>query len=322
MRVSLFLLLLGKIFPLYLNIGLGYLAARWFHVDRRAVAALLFYILIPMVVFSATINVRIDPGVALLPVFFYVLSSLLAVVGVKLFGLRWPDSTGNILAFTTATGNTGYFGIALAVIIFPPEVADIFIFTVLASSFYESTTGFYITAKGSFTARQSLAMVLRLPVLYAFLLGLVLNLAGVSLPETFVGYGGQFKVAYSILGMMVIGMGLDGLRQGGSLDRLFLTVSLVAKHLFWPLLILVIICIDRLFTRLLDPDLHMVMFVFSIVPLAGNTVTLALLMKAKPEKAALAVLLSTLLSIVTVPFMITAYLHVLGGGADGLFGVR
>ena len=69
------------------------------------------------------------------------------------------------------------------------------------------------TAKGSFTARQSLAMVLRLPVLYAFLLGLMLNLAGLSLPETFVSYGGQFKVAYSILGMMVIGMGLDGLRQ-------------------------------------------------------------------------------------------------------------
>jgi predicted permease len=51
------------------------------------------------------------------------------------------------------------------------------------------------------------------------------------------------------------------------------------------------------------------MFVFSIVPMAGNTVTLAVLLKAKPEKAALAVLLSNLLSIVYVPVMLALYAY-------------
>ena len=89
----------------------------------------------------------------------------MAVAALWLFKRLWPDATGNILAFTAGTGNTGYFGIALALIVFEPRVADIYIFTVLASFFYESTTGFYITAKGTFTARESLAKVLRLPVL-------------------------------------------------------------------------------------------------------------------------------------------------------------
>ncbi|MFV0437258.1 MAG: AEC family transporter [Desulfopila sp.] len=320
--MSLFWVLMAKICPLYFNIGLGYLAARCCQVDRTAIAALLFYIISPLVVFSAVLSVRIDPGVALLPVFFYLLCSLIAVVGAKVFRPHWPDSTGNILAFTAGTGNSGYFGIALAVIIFPPAVADIFIFTVLASFFYESTVGFYIAAKGSFTPRQSLGMVARLPVLYAFVLGLACNLGGIVLPELLLRYSEQFKAIYSILGMMVIGMGLDGLRQGGGMDRLFMTISLGVKHLLWPLLIFAVILLDRVSTHLLSPNLHIVMFVFSIVPMAGNTVTLAILVKARPEKAALAVMLSTLLAIVTVPFMITAYLHFFGGEASALFGVQ
>ena len=45
----------------------------------------------------------------------------------------WNDPSGNILAFSGATGNTGYFGIPLAVIFFPPYLADIYIFIVLSS---------------------------------------------------------------------------------------------------------------------------------------------------------------------------------------------
>lgn len=305
--MALFLSLIGKIFPLYLNVGLGYLASRFLRVDRGAVAALLFYVVGPLVVFSATSNVRIAPAVAFLPLFFYLLCSLAAWLGLKIFSPCWPDATGNILAFTSATGNTGYFGIALATLVFPPEIADIFIFTVLGSFFFESTTGFYVTAKGSFTARQSLAKVVRLPVLYAFLAGLTANLAGVALPEPLAVYANQFKIVYSLLGMMVIGMGLTGLRQAGGLDRRFITIALCSRHLFWPLLILLLVILDRSFCQLLTEELHKVIFVFTIVPLAGNTVTLAVLLKASPEKAAVAVLLSTLLSLLTVPFYMALY---------------
>ena len=45
----------------------------------------------------------------------------------------------------------------------------------------------------------------------------------------------------------------------------------------------------------------------SIVPLAGNTVTLAVLLNAKPEKTSFAVLLSTLISVAYIPIVITLY---------------
>lgn len=305
--MNLFFLLLWKIVPLYLNIGLGFLSSRYLRIDRRAIAALLIYVIGPIVVFSAIMSVEIRPAVLFLPTFFYIFGSTLGLIYLKLFNKHWADSTGNILAFTTGTGNTGYYGIALALILFEPEIANIFIFTVLASFFYEATTGFYFTAKGNFTARQSLAKIRRLPALYAFMLALLLNLSGVSLPESMAIYTSQFKLVYSILGMMVIGMGLHGLRKGDNFDLKFLKLSLSAKHIVWPLFICGVILLDNTFFQLLYDELYRVMFVFAIVPLAGNTVTLAVLLDAKPEKAALAVLFSNLLSLVYIPVMLSLY---------------
>lgn len=304
---KLFFVILGKILPLYINIILGYLSVRCLKVDKGAIAALLFYIIGPIVIFSATMSVKIDPGVLFLPVFLYLFSSAVGFLALHLFQNQWPDPSGNILAFTAGTGNTGYFGIVLALILFEPEVADIFIFAILGSFFYEATTGFYITAKGRFSAAESVRKVFRLPALYAFILAMVLNVFGVVLPQTLAAFFGQFKVAFSILGMMVLGMGLCGQKKGEGIDMKFLAISLGAKFIFWPLAILGLILFDKSFTHFLYDDLYRVLFVCSIVPLAGNTVTLAVLLNTRPEKAAFAVLLSTIVSVFTIPLMLALY---------------
>lgn len=148
-----------------------------------------------------------------------------------------------------------------------------------------------------------------LPVLYAFALALVLNVSGLTLANSITTYTSQFKVVFSILGMMLIGMGLDGLWKGGGVDLKFLKLSLTAKHIVWPVLICGFMLLDKTFIHLLYDDLYKVMFVFAIVPLAGNTVTLAILLEAQPEKAALAVLLSNLLSLAYIPMMLSLYEH-------------
>jgi predicted permease len=286
---------------------LGFFASRYLKIDRSTIAGLLVYIFGPLVVFSATMSVDINKSILILPIFFYLFSSALGFIYLKIFQKSWNDSTSNILAFTAGTGNTGYYGIALAIILFEPAVADIFIFSILASFFYESTSGFYITAKGSFSTKESLAKVSKLPALYAFLLGFILNLLDISLPESIAQYTGQFKIVFSILGMMLLGIGLKGFGSWSNVDKKFLKHALCAKHIVWPILVYFFIVLDFFTLKLLNDDLYMVMFVFSIVPLAGNTVTLAILLKAQPEKAAIAVLLSNMLSLVYIPFMLTLY---------------
>lgn len=138
-------------------------------------------------------------------------------------------------------------------------------------------------------------------------MGVILNLLGVGIPTEISSYTAQFKGAYGILGMMMLGMGLVGLQKGSDLDVKFISITFIFKFIFWPLAILGVIYLDREFYMFLNEDLYKVMFLFSIVPLAGNTVTLAVLLNAKPEKASFTVLLSTIVSVVYIPIVLALY---------------
>ena len=305
--MNLFFILLGKISPLYLNIAVGYILTRYFKLRRDFIATLLIYILGPIVIFFATLSIEINLQLVFLPLFVFIFGSSIAFYILKRYKNDWNDASINTLAFTCGTGNTGYFGIPLAMILLSPQAANIFIFATLASLLYENTTGFYVTAKGSFTARQSIMKVIKLPLLYAFIAGVTLNILGVRTPEVIIPYFEGFKWAYGILGMMMLGMGMKGFNLKADVDKKYLKVAYFYKFIFWPATILAIIFIDKSFVGFLSEEIYKVLFLFSVVPLAGNTVTLAVLLNARPEKASFTVLLSTLISVIYIPIVLIIY---------------
>lgn len=305
--MNIFLVILGKIFPLYLNIIIGYLATRYLRIKREHVATLLIYILGPIVIFFAVLSIEINLQLIFLPIFIFVFGSAIAFFILHRYKNTWNDASVNTLAFTCGTGNTGFFGIPLAMILLEPNSANIFIFGTLASLLYENTTGFFVTAKGSFTARQSIIKVIKLPLLYAFIAGLCFNMAGFRTPEFVIPYFENLKWAYGILGMMMLGMGMKGFNIHEDFDKKYIKISYFFKFFFWPAVVLAIIFVDKNFINFLSEEIYKVMFLFSIVPLAGNTVTLAVLLKAKPEKASFTVLLSTIISVVYIPLVLGLY---------------
>jgi len=305
---GLFIGLFAKIFPLYLMIGLGYGASRGLHVARESIAPLLIYIISPVVVFTASLNVKITPEVLAFPWFIFLVSAALCVLFFWVGKFIWTDATRNIFAFSAGTGNTGYFGIPLAMLLFEPDVVNLYIFTMLASLLYESTIGFYIIARGIYTWRESLRKVVRLPSLYALHVGLLCNAFGWLPSIEIMAFMEYFKGTFAILGMMMIGMGLKGVRDKG-IDFTFIGMTFFIKFVVWPLVIFALIYVDKTWLGLLNEGLYKVMFVFAVVPLAANAVSMAVLLKAAPEKASLAVLLSTLFSLVSIPLMSIFFLY-------------
>lgn len=305
--MKILLIILGKIFPLYITIFAGYILARYFRIKREQIAFLLIYILGPIVIFFAVLSIEINLQLVFLPLFIFIFGSFIAFYILQRYKNEWKDASVNTLAFTCGTGNTGYFGIPLAMILLEPNAANIFIFGTLASLLYENTTGFFVTAKGSFTARQSIMKVLKLPLLYAFIAGVTFNILGFRTPEFIVPFFENFKWAYGLLGMMMLGMGMKGFNLNEDFDKKYIKISYFFKFIFWPGIVLAIIFVDKNLIGFLNDEIYRVMFLFSIVPLAGNTVTLAVLLKAKPEKASFTVLLSTLISIVYIPVVLAIY---------------
>ncbi len=305
--MNLFFILLSKISPLYANIIIGYILTRYLKVRRDYVAFILIYILGPIVIFFATLSIEINLQLLFLPIFVFIFGSSIAFYILNKYKNEWKDASVNTLAFTCGTGNTGYFGIPLAMIILSPQNANMFIFATLASLLYENTTGFYVTAKGSFTARQSIVKIIKLPLLYAFIAGLTLNFSGVQIPEFVIPYFEVIKWVFGILGMMMLGMGMKGFNLEEDMDKKYIKIAYFFKFIFWPATILSIIFIDKNFFGLLNKDIYDVLFLFSIVPLAGNTITLAVLLNAKPQKASFTVLLSNLISIIYIPIALLLY---------------
>lgn len=297
-----------KIFPLYVIMLFGFISSKNLGVLRESIAPLIVYILAPMVVFYSTYLTNINKSVVLLPFIFFGLCTIICLISYEVAKKIWSDSTKNLVAFSAGTGNLGYFGIPLAFILLSPEAANIYVFTLLVSFFYEYTIGFYIVSKGTFTLKESLIKILKLPVIYAFFAGLALNLLEVKIPTHLLSFMESFKGAYTVLGMMMIGMGLSTLKVR-EIDIKFVSITSFIKLIIWPLVALFVIWLDTHIFHLFYKDVYNVLLISSIVPMAANTVTLATLFKTKPEQAAIAVFLSTIFAFLTIPIFTALFIQ-------------
>jgi predicted permease len=296
-----------KIFPLYISIALGFLASKKLGTARDMIAPLIVYIIAPMIVFGATLQVKLDKNIILIPLIIFTMAATLCFLTFFVSKRVWQDRTKNLAAFSAGTGNTGYFGIPLAFILLPPDMANMYVLALVMSFLYEYTIGFYIISRSSYTLSQSLIKIVKLPVIYAAAAGFICNVTGVNLGDSLMDYLDSFRGAYSTLGMMMVGMGLVGIREFG-VDMKFIAVTFFAKFIMWPVFALFVVFLDKNLFYILNEDAYGVIFVYSIVPMAANTAIMATLFKVRPEQASFAILLSTFLAFFTIPVMATLFL--------------
>lgn len=296
-----------KLLPLYFNILLGYIAGKKLQINQDTISKLMFYIINPLIIFNGVLNTELNSTILTLPFLTFAISCSLCLIFYRFSKKIWTDSSKNLMAFSAGSGATGYFGLPLAMMIFDQQTQGVYIMALLGVSLYDNSLGYYISVKGSYSPLECFKKMLRLPTLYAFCLGLILNLFAFSLPDVYREFISPIKGVYVVLGMMIIGIGLAGLSQF-KVDFKFLGMTFLAKFLVWPLLIFLLIAIDTSFLGIYPSFVHQVLILISIVPLAINTVIMASLMNYQTERAAVTVLLSTLFALFYVPFMTSLFL--------------
>ncbi len=301
--MNLFSNILLKIFPLYFNIGLGFFAGRYLDTPRDPIARLMFFIINPLIIFNGIMHTNMQPNMLAIPFITMGISVFLCLFFYKISQNFWTDSTRNLLAFGAGSGNMGYFGLPLALLLFSDQGEGVYMMGLVGVSLYESSLGFYICAHGAHSPRECLNKLLRLPILYGFLGGLLCQFLHIKLPEIFTEFMCHIKGAYVVLGMMIIGMGLSSLHRF-RIDLRFIILSSLAKFVAWPIIVITLTLMDSWWFHIYPPEVHQALILLSIVPMAVNTVIFASVLKAQPEKAASAVLISTLIALLYVPFMI------------------
>ena len=293
-------LLLKKLIPLYLLIGIGFIAGRWAKVSKEGIATLLIYVIAPVVIFHGTFTTPITAGTFLLPLIVLSIACTSCLIIYKA-AKKKERGVRSIVAFAAGAGNTGYFGIPVITAILGSNVLGIVVSCTLGIILFENTMGFFIVARGSHTVKQAVNKLLKLPTIYAFLLGLILQKSGATFGSGYYDIAQMFKGTYSILGMMLIGIGLSSLNViKPKMSTLIL--SFLGKFIIWPILAIIIVFTDLTLFHLLGPQADEILLLLSLVPMAANTVAYATILGEDSHKAAMLVLLSTLISLFLIPF--------------------
>jgi len=296
-------LLNAKLVFLGFLVFIGYLLGRFVTLNQQTISSLLIYVIAPVVFFKGMLIMPLEPKYFLLPLLFFCLGSLMAICAQKLGQYLWQDNTKNIFAFTAGTGNTGYFGIPVASVLLGDIGAGLAILATVGFTLYENTVGYFLTARGSYSAKDSFLRVIKLPFLYALVAGLITNyfIADES-AHRFAAHLAPFVETYSLLGMMMVGMVLANVTLR-DFDGVLLGYSLFIRFIAWPLIIGGIILLDYHVLHLLDMETLIIMALTSVVPLAANTVVFAVQLDAQPKKMAMTVMISIVVAMLIIPFL-------------------
>jgi len=301
--MELFLAIFLKIIPLYIFAILGFVAGKYLNIDAKGIGNLIIYIIAPFVIFEAITHSTLSLGTFILPIIIFLLCSVVAFLFYRYGKYIYGDTRANVLAIVSAEGNTGYFGIPIALLIFDQSIFGIYILGTLGVTIFENTVVYYLTARGRYTVKESLGRLKKLPAIYAFAFAVAFLYFDINLPRMMDNFVISMQGAYVVLGMMLIGFGISKINKF-SFDYKFIALSFVGKFIILPVLMLVLILLDWHLFKIYNIEVYRAFILLSIVPIAANTVIFATVLNVHPDKVSSAVLFSTIFGLVYVPIII------------------
>lgn len=289
-----------KLVPLYLLMGIGFLLGRFCDVKGQDLGRLALFVLSPAVVFKGFVTADLKGALLVLPFAVFGLCSLVALLTAPVAGGLWKDGRERIAAFTGGTGNTGFFGIPACLALVGPDALPYVVMVSFGATAYENSVGFYTVARAEASVIGAILRVLKYPGLHACWLGAALNLTGTRVPVPAMQAVELLSGGFVPVGMMIVGLGLAQVRSL-RIDLGFTAFTFALKFALWPLLALGFIWADRTWLHVFGRVGHQVLLIESLVPLAAVTVVHASLRNIHPDRAAIAVAVSTLFALVWLP---------------------
>ena len=289
--------LLPAILPVSFIICIGYLAGKTLKLDYQTLSHLAIYILVPALIASSLYRNTLSLQSAAGLIAGYLLTAL-TLVGIVLLisrGLKLPPPVKMSLLATTLFGNAGNLG--LPMVSFTLGAAGLeraVIYLISASILMAGIGPALLNTSG---IRAGLALTLKLPLFWAMLAGLLLQLSGLQLPFRLDEGIAMLGNAAIPIALVTLGMQLaqNPLRLG--------RYELIAASLRLVMAPLIALGIGTTL-HLVPLDLQ-VLVLQSAMPTAVNTLIWVNEFGGEPSRVARTIIGSTLLSLITLPMMLS-----------------
>ena len=283
--------LLSIIF-VYVFILLGYMAKRIFkeEINTKTLTLMSVYFLQPFVTIWGFSTAKLHTEHLYVPLLYLAIILALLIPTILIGKILFDDPKERaIFSIAGFVGNTGNIGIPLGIALFG-EASVIYTTLInIANVFVVYIIGVYIYSRGSFSIKDSLFNIVKIPIIPASVIAILINIYDIPLSAEIQEFFKMGAYAGIVLQLFLLGTFLQGIRIKELHPKLFIgTIS--QKFIIVPLATAVILS----FTNL-PLFVQGVIFMEMMVPLAVANINLASLYNCRPKDVTSLILLSTLL---------------------------
>ncbi len=288
-----------SVLGIYLFIGVGYLAKRTFReeMNERTITLLSVYFLQIFLTVWGLLKRPIDMTLLNAPVLY--IGITLSLLGVTLFLSRrlFADAKERSIATVSALiGNTGNLGIPLGIALFGEQSVPYTTIINLANVFFVYTFGVYFYSRGNFSVKASLHNIVKLPILWAAVLAIILNLYGYRPSGTVEKTLMMGAYASMVMQLVLFGIYLYDVKIT-QINRLLIGWVGSIKFLLVPASAYAVLSLVNL-----EPMVKGILFMEMIMPLAVANVNLGALYDCRPKE------ITALVFITSVIFLIISFI--------------
>lgn len=294
---ELFTILIDILLPIFIIMGIGFFMHKKFDLNLQTLAKLNIYFLVPGFIFVKLYSTEFSPKVFSLVVLFFILYILILFILskaiIKLQG--YDQAKGTTFTNSVIFFNSGNYGVPVNDLVFKgdPFAMSIQVIILTMQNILTFSYGIFALQSVKIGKLRALFGYLKMPVLYAMLAGVILNLTNVSLPDFVWVPANYIADAMIAIALILLGAQVAQIRITSALKPVYFSVML--RLLIGPAIALAIIFIFGI-----DGMAAQALLIASAMPTSVNSSVIAQEYDNYPQLAAQIVLFSTLFSAVSV----------------------
>jgi malate permease and related proteins len=313
--------MLNVIGPIFLVLGVSYFISKRFNPDPHTLSPFLIYVFAPALVFKGIYQTELSGGdlgrIALTVVGVVLVMMALATVIARL--LNFSQRGTSALILTSIMVNAGNYGIPLNTFAFGAAGGSVAIVYYVVSAMMGNILGVFFASRGKFSAKEALLNVVRVPIAYAAVLGLIFNLLNIKL-YTFIeravidiASGASIPLMLALLGLHLARVSLKRDKVDGDDEETLATdIRALAIGVGLKLLVAPFVAVGFALLLGMQGTVFDVAVVESSMPTAILATALATQFGGDARYITAVTIISTLASIVTLSILI-----LLLGGVTG-----
>ena len=291
--------LLLIVLPAFLIFGAGFIGQKLLKLDIKSISTMSLYLMLPFLTFDTFYSNQLNVEYFYMFLFTCLLAFIMLILTV-IFGLfiKADKTQMSAMLLGTIFPNSGNYGAPVAMFAFGAIGFQYAVIFMVIHAFLMNTIGTFIASYGSektTSIKDSLMRVIKMPVLYGFLFGVLFQLLNIELPST-------IQDGISLVGsasiptvMLILGMQLAEIKPQ-KFELKYVNTVTIFRMLISPLLAVVLVNFMPV-----NDMIKNIYILLAAMPIAANTTLLAVQFNVKPDLTSFTTLVTTLLSLVTIP---------------------